>query len=553
MDNQAKSISRRSLLRAAAAGAFAAAPLSGCGSASTHGSASATRTGTLAEVMPAYVPSSLVRPDIPGVHGGDPAYLSYPTELVKTVPQIPGAGSSFDTITPLWSTIPAAQGNRYYAAVNRALGASVKLAPSDGTTYLGTMTKMFASGTLPDWVNIPSWGEWPQTIGLATALGQKCADLTPYLSGSNVRNYPNLANVPSNAWQAGIWGGKLYGIPVYPSNIALSGSLFYRKDLFAAKGLAEPKSADELFALGKELTDAKAQRWAFDDCWSCVAQPFDIPTGWTTDDKGGLAYKYELDRFAAALEFFAKVFSAGYVHPDAVAGKTSDAKKRFTSGAVAIYGDGTGAWGEMVSAQAGAGNTAFRMQAMAPFSANGRDKPKYVLSNGAGLFSYLNKNLTKAKIEEVLRIANYIAAPYGSLEYTLVNYGELNLHHTMETTGPKLTAAGSAEIASTYQFLATAPTVTAMPGYPEWVKAFTAWQGNAAQYTYKPLFFGLNIAEPTQYAKINDPVEAVVVNVLRGKQTMADFRSAVATWRQHGGDALRAFYTKVREENGAGS
>ncbi|MFF4625330.1 ABC transporter permease [Nonomuraea jabiensis] len=37
---------------------------------------------------------------------------------------------------------------------------------------------------------------------------------------------------------------------------------------------AEVKSADELFALGKELTDAEAGRWAFDDLWPYLLFPF---------------------------------------------------------------------------------------------------------------------------------------------------------------------------------------------------------------------------------------------------------------------------------------
>jgi putative aldouronate transport system substrate-binding protein len=187
---------------------------------------------------------------------------------------------------------------------------------------------------------------------------------------------------------------------------------------------------------------------------------------------------------------------------------------------------------------------------MAPFSANGTDKPRYALGEGASLFSYLNKKLPKDRIEELLRVANYLAAPFGSYEYTLVNYGEAGLHHTMDAAGPKLTAVGSKEVAQTYQFLATGPTVTALPGYPDWVKAYTAWQGNAAQYGYKSAIFGLNYTEPAKYADINTPVEAVISQVIRGTKSIADFTAAVATWRSAGGDALRRFYSQVRQDSG---
>ena len=39
--------------------------------------------------------------------------------------------------------------------------------------------------------------------------------------------------------------------------------MMYRKDIFDEVGAEPPKNADELLALGKQLTDAKAGRWAF--------------------------------------------------------------------------------------------------------------------------------------------------------------------------------------------------------------------------------------------------------------------------------------------------
>ncbi len=39
------------------------------------------------------------------------------------------------------------------------------------------------------------------------------------------------------------------------------------------------------------------------------------------------------------------------------------------------------------------------------------------------MFSYLNKKLSAARIKECLAIANFLAAPYGSAEWLLVNFG----------------------------------------------------------------------------------------------------------------------------------
>jgi ABC-type glycerol-3-phosphate transport system substrate-binding protein len=546
-------LSRRSFFSTVAAGAGAlAAPslLSGCQKQGGATGGGGTDVSQLAKILPAYVPSTLVPPDIPGVNGSDPGYLSYPTTQVKTVARTPGAGNTYTAITPLWGSIPSSQGNTYYTAVNAALGATLNVKPANGNTYNTVLPTLFSGNKLPDWIDVPSWNT--NNLNFGQAVEAKFVDLTPYLSGDNVKQYPNLANVPSNAWQAGVWNGKLFGIPSYPSNIVLTGAIYYRKDMFDTKDLTEPRSSEELFNLGMALTDAKAKRWGFDDIWTYLSQPYDIPNLWTVDSTGKLVHKYETEQFIQAIDFMRRIVSAGLMHPDAVAGNTNEAKQRFQSGRVAIYGDGTGAWNGMVQAQAQAGDTTFKMQAMAPFTASGTGTPREALGNGASMFSYLNKKLSKTQIEECLRLANFIAAPFGSAEYTLVNYGKTGVDHTMTPDGPQLTKTGQKEVATTYQFLATAPSVTTLPGYPDQVKAYCAWQGNAAKYAYKPMFYGMNITAPAQYASIGQAVEDTIIDVNRNRKSIDDYKAAVATWRRNGGDALRTFYDQVRATYGTG-
>ncbi|NLT53547.1 MAG: extracellular solute-binding protein [Actinomycetales bacterium] len=544
--------SRRSFLFTVAAGAGAlAAPsvLAGCESDSAK-KTGGTSTSELAKILPAYVPSTLVPPDIPSANGSDPGYLKYPTDQITTVPEAPGAGGSYTAITPLWGAIPSAKGNKYYEAMNAAFGASLAMKPANGNTYGDVLPTLFTGDKLPDWIDIPSWNT--TNLNFGSAVEAKFVDLTPFLSGDNVKKYPNLANVPSNAWQAGVWNGKLFGIPVYPSNVVLAGAIFYRQDMFEKAGIAEPKSADELFEAGKALTDPKKKVWGFDDLWTYLAQPFDIPFKWAIDSSDKLVHKYETEEIIQALEFMRKIVAAELIHPDALAGNTNETKQRFTSGKIAMYGDGTGAWGGMVEQQDLAGDTVFKMQAMQPFTASGTGTPRYALGNGASMFSYLNKKLNKAQIEECLRLANYIAAPFGSAEYTLVNFGPADVTHTMEANGPKLTKTGEKQVATTYQFLATAPSVTSKPGYEDWVRTYCDWHAKAGATAYKPVFYGMNITEPQQYSSIGQPVEDTITDVCRNRKSIDDFKKAVDTWRRNGGDALRDFYTGIREQYGTG-
>jgi putative aldouronate transport system substrate-binding protein len=298
-------INRRSFLgaAAAAAGAAAASPLlAACGT--TVGHTGTTSASELTKIMPAYVPTTAIKPDIPSVNGSDPAYLTYPTNLVHTISEAPGAGGSYTTITPLWGAIPAA-GNPYYQAVNQALGADLTIQPANGNTYANALPPLFSGNKLPDWINIPSWNTQPLNFGQAVAA--KFADLTPYLGGDKVKKYPNLANIAPAAWQAGIWNNKIYGLPVFPSNVVFAGTIFYRQDILGKLGITpNVKSAADLFALGKEVNNPKGKRWAFDDPWSYLTQPFNIPNSppnWTTNAKGDLVASVETEQYIEALNW----------------------------------------------------------------------------------------------------------------------------------------------------------------------------------------------------------------------------------------------------------
>jgi hypothetical protein len=558
-DRTGTPLNRRSFLgvATAAAGAAAAAPLlAACGT--TASQTGTTSTSELAKILPAYVPSTLIKPDIPSVNGSDPAYLTYPTNLVHTISEVPGAGGNYTTITPLWGAIPAAN-NGYYQAVNSALGANLAIQPANGNTYANALPPLFSGNKLPDWINIPSWNTSPLNFG--QAVGAKFADLTPYLSGDNVKKYPNLANIAPAAWQAAIWNNKIYGLPVFPSNVVFSGAIFYRADILNKLGIAPSvKSAADLFALGKEVNDPKGKRWAFDDPFTYLAQPFNIPNSppaWTTNSKGDLVANVETEQYIEALNWERSIVAAGMMHPSAIAMDTSNAKQRFWSGQVVITGDGTGAWNGSDALSGKAANPSYVRTAFPLFTASGTGTPRIALGNGAGLFSYLSKDLTKSQIEECLRIANYLAAPYGSYEYTLINFGVQGMDWTPSARGPVYTTEGTKEAnEDTYQFLATGPSVTsAQNGFTDVARAYALWQQGAAKHKYKPLFYDMNIAIPASLNSAlasfaSGPLFDMTNNVIRGRNTIADFQTTVKEWQRGGGNALRTYFEGIRAKYG---
>ena len=72
-------------------------------------------------------------------------------------------------------------------------------------------------------------GDLPDLILLNTGLGAapnvpqflqaQCADLSPYLSGDAVKDYPNLAALPTSAWKnsGSLLDGHLVSVPIHRS------------------------------------------------------------------------------------------------------------------------------------------------------------------------------------------------------------------------------------------------------------------------------------------------------------------------------------------------
>ena len=554
-------IDRRRFLELAGLGTIAVTAgglLAACGDAKTTSGPGTTGKDQLAKLLPAYVPSDSVKADIPSVQGANgffstPVFLSYPASPVATTTGVPGKGGSYSTITPLWGAIPSASGNSYYDAVNKALGASIKLQPSDGSNYDKVLPTLFAGNKLPDWIQIPSWNMG--NLGFADAV-TKFADLGPYLSGDAVKAYPNLAAIPTSAWQCCIWNGKLYGLPCYYGGATIAGTLFYRKDILEKEGINadDIKDPDDLAALGKQLTSAASGRWAFDDIFDYTAPIFKFPTDpnrWKIDENGKIIHRYETPGILEALDWHYKAAKAGWVHPDAMTDNSQAGKQRFWSGKVAVTGDGPGAWKGDDAKSGLAANPTYNRQAFKLLSTDG--KPQIEMNPSAGMYSFLNAKLSPDQIKECLSIANYLAAPYGSAEWLTVNFGVPQTDYTMADGNPVLTAEGSKEVATTYQFLVTPLTpATVLFNQTQVAKDAAAWEADMVKYAVKPAFYGMNVTEPAQYAKINQPMVDVVKDVRYGRKPVSAFQEALKTWQAQGGNALRAFYEDIRTKYGTG-
>ncbi|MEU3163434.1 extracellular solute-binding protein [Streptosporangium sp. NPDC006930] len=517
------------------------------------GGATAAAADKLTSLTPTYTAFPGLKPDIPGtistlpgvpdVSGG---FTSYPATPTPALTQKAGKGGTYKAMTPLWGPPPPGlASNSYFQAVNADIGATVEFQIADGTVYVDKVIARLAAGDIPEIMCIPSW-EIDKMADFNTAVDKAFEDLTPYLQGDKVKPYQLLANLPTAAWQWSVWNDKLMAVPFPTEPYPLA--LLYRKDLFDKNGWnANPKTADELFELGKEITDAKAKRWAFGSIHEMMWPTFRIPQEWRYEG-GKLVHKYETPEFEPMLEFMRKVFKEGLVHPSVVGSKGANEKELMGSGQILIYRDGLGGWKELLQQHRGR-NPDFSLGVFPLFAHDG-GTPLMYHNNAANLFTFVKKGLPKERVEEIISILNWCAAPYGTKEYELSNFGVEGKHFKRDAKGiPEATDLGRKEVAYTYGFLAGRPLYVDW-AFPDAVKLNMEWQNASFQYLEKGPFDGIRIQMPSKFSGLRVPTEDKFTDIMRGRRPVSDAKQIVTEWRRDGGDEAREFYMKVLRDNG---
>jgi putative aldouronate transport system substrate-binding protein len=537
---------------AAAAAAAGDGLLSGC-SKRAGAQGTATSATTISSLMPRYTPIELLKPDVPGTETTPAGYLKYPPRLVRAIATRPGtSGKTIRTMLPYWGPTPPGPGhNAYLDAVNAELGISVNPSVQDGNVYADKLSAVLAARDLPDILCTPSW-EVDKIPRFSQAVKALFADLTEHLSGDAVAAYPMLGTLPTTAWQYSVWGGRLAAIP-YPTDGPFPFALFYRKDLTDRAGIAAPKTIDELYAFGKKTTDPGKGVWAFGNLFDMVQMFFKCPHskgGWRKNAAGGLEFKYEIPEYRQAIDFTARLYREGLVHPDLVASRGGDAQQLFAAGKIFAWQEGAGVWRAMQGEQARV-TPGFNMQPVPVFSAIGGE-PLSWANDEPIFYSFIKKGLGKERTQELLRVLDWCAAPFGSTEYQLINYGLEGVHFTRAPDGsPVPTELYRKEYAGQYSVISgRVPAVVGTADVPHYVDDSLAYFRATLQYAEPDLFKGIKVELPANYAKLATSTEDRMNDVLRGRRPLGDLDAIVKEWRRSGGDEGRAFLEKTLAANG---
>ncbi len=548
---------RRELLAMLGAGAAITLGIGACSGSCRRGrraGGEASNAAQIAAVLPAYHPIKLLEPEVPGEGPIPDGFLSYPkTKFARVIKEKPGLrGPQIRSMTPWWGPVAPGLGrNAYLAAINAELGVEMNPIIQDGNTYGDKLSAVLGARDVPDLLCAPSW-EVDKIPRFSQAVKALFADLTEHLKGENVSTYPMLATLPTASWQHSVWGGRLAAIP-FPTDGPFPWGMFYRKDLTDAAGLEPPATIDELYRFGKKATDPSRGVWAFGDTFEMIQMYFKCPGskgGWGRKPGGGLEFKYETKQYRQAVEFTARLYKEGFVHPDMVASSGADAKQLFKSGKILMQRDGMGAWRGMQSEQVKI-KPDFDMQPLPVFSAVGGD-PLVWGSNNPVFFTFLKKGLGEKRTRELLRVLDWCAAPFGSFEYELNLYGVEGQHFTRAAdNSPIPTELGRKEIVNQFEFISgRAPVLVGTDDVPHFVRDLIAYSKATAKYMERDLFEGIKLEFPASYSSVIVSTEDKIRDVVRGRRPLSDLDEIVEEWRRTGGDDGRAFFEKALSDNG---
>ena len=142
---------------------------------------------------------------------------------------------------------------------------------------------------------------------MADFLGSSCADLTPYLSGDAIKEYPNLASFATLCWKHVVFNNAIYGVPVpYPLYLWVH---WVHQELLDQDGLQQPKNLDEYKSLVKHFTKPQQDLYGlatennngYGITNGFFTAMFGLPNLWAVDDKGKLTYSLELPAYKDAI------------------------------------------------------------------------------------------------------------------------------------------------------------------------------------------------------------------------------------------------------------
>jgi putative aldouronate transport system substrate-binding protein len=523
------SLSRRALFAGGAATGVTA--LAGGCSNEGRGGVAADQAN-LPVTPPTFTQFKGVEPDLMGdpETGLQDAFFHYPADPPRTIMEPPGDGKKISAVTMTYSPVPPRLGrNTFWQNLNEKLGSDLDINTVPSDQYGQKFATIIAGDALPDLFFVSAIPQLPQFLDAAAV------DLTPYLSGDAVNDYPFIANIPAECWQQVSLNGKIMGIPIHRGR-QTTFAFAQRADLLRDKGITEdPANFEEFRDLCKELTDEKNNVWPLGGPpVDFLRQMLGLGVDWEYTD-GNLTTTKDDERNEQALAACVELLDAGVMNPDSFA--NPDGKAWFGAGKTYYAWEWMSSWEQYFREQTS--GDAFEMSALLPPPFEDGSEPVTWLGGANFGYSAVSQNVGD-RVVTALAVINYLSAPFGTQEQLDVKYGVEGRHYTLDGTDPVPTAAGTSQSGLGQGYLADGPRTL-----------YNIGDEKASRATYEAMkkVIAPGVPDPTQdlYSEtksrlwdiINGNLGNVQNDILQKRKPVSAWKDAVEDWKRTGGEQIR--------------
>jgi putative aldouronate transport system substrate-binding protein len=529
------------------------------GAAAATGEAALSIAPRTAAALPTYIPLKPFSP--PDFDAHDPritvGYDTYPKNPPKSwTKDAPGTGSKVRAFVATYYPPPTPfDQNPTWRAVNQALNADVQMDLVAGPDYPAKLATIMAGDDLPDLMHIGyDIGSAP---GLAAFFKAKCADLTPFLAGDAVKDYPNLASIPTHSWYNAncVIEGQLFQWPIN-RYLPASGTYFFKNVELWNQKVGEnvaPRDATDLKKIMQELNDPNAGVWAIGNSTggtinlglSGYAMMFGAPYRWGLDSNGKIIKDWETEQYKAAVGYLRDLWAAGLIWPDAPSGQNSRANFVGRKFALSVEGFGN-SWNDFWLRGLGLDPPA-HFELVMPFSA---DASTRVQSYNSGGFNATNvmKKASADRIRELLRIIDFLAKPFGTQEDLLLSFGLQGDDYAFDANGePKPNTAGTSRSAYVpWQYMSDRAYVEYYPGIPNYAAHVFPIEKALVDPNIAVRDASLGLYSPTSYQAATKTGQQTFFDgmndIMLGRRPMSDYDGLLKTWQSVVGNQLKSEY-----------
>lgn len=541
-------VSRRRVLQTGAA--LGALALAGGGTPALAQEATPAAGGLVEGVD--FIPSPM-----PGVPD---AFLRAPAPF-PSYDGVPGSGAPVRVLSLLWGPPPPNRDdNAYWQDLEGRLGITWEMNFVPYEQYGERTATTLAGGDLPDLFYVNPDANAPH---LYTAIPQGAfTDLTEFLSGESLQEYPNLAAIDPAVWQNIAINGRIYGVPKLIPRFDSTG--FYRNDWREAVGLAEPTNADEFFALMDAFTNQDPDGNGAPDAWGLggvsgnwnvinggyLQRMFRVPNQWRLEADGSLTNAVETDEYRQAVEFCRLLHESGLYHPDTAAMTFEQEESNLLGGQISlqIQGFATFLGSEGLRGRIKKLNPNAQLDGLVLPGHDGGDGVTY---NGSGAYGYTAISITAGqdpeRVRELLRLMDYLMAPFASEEQMFLEYGVEGVHHTISENGARvLTDLGVKEIGYFGYFpliwiARPEPQVFFYPDAPGEAEYAQQLASRILERGIDNPVLGLfSEAMADKSAELQQLETDRVGAIIAGRAEPATLADFITEWRARGGDQMRS-------------